>query len=141
MYSFEIVRCPSSGTCTHSNTTLQGGPRLIPNTEPAPFDWAHRCEVGNDNGYRYSLFSIFDYEVLKYSGCPARSGHRIVIALGRSSAPFYGYTVTRARIRDCMVHERAHSSADPFIYIATLVNFNPTVSASWIFFLPLMLYK
>ncbi|KYN00023.1 hypothetical protein ALC62_09261, partial [Cyphomyrmex costatus] len=65
-----------------------GGPRLIPNTQPAPSDWAHRGEVGNDNGYRYSLFSTFDYEVLKYSGRPARSGYRIVIALGRSPSSF-----------------------------------------------------
>ncbi|EGI63230.1 hypothetical protein G5I_08409 [Acromyrmex echinatior] len=64
--------------------TGSGGPRLIPNTEPAQFDWAHRGEVGNDNGYRYSLFTIFDYEVLKYSERLAWSGHRIVIALARS---------------------------------------------------------
>ncbi|TGZ47052.1 Uncharacterized protein DBV15_03005 [Temnothorax longispinosus] len=63
----------------------------MPNAGPAPFDWAHRSKVGNDNGYRYSLFGIFD-EVLKYSGAPgAWSGHGIVIAPGRSPAPSYGY--------------------------------------------------
>lgn len=110
-----------------------GGPRLMPNAGPTPFDWAHRGEVGNDNGYRYSLFSIFDYEVLKYSGRPARSGHEIVIA-SRRSRPLPTAAVTRARIRDCMVHERAHSSANTFIYTATLVGFNPIVSASRMFF-------
>lgn len=108
-------------------------PRLIPNAGPAPFDWADRSEVGNDNGYRYSLFSIFDYEVLKYSW---RSGRGIVIAPGGRGEPqlLPMTAVTRARIRDCTVHERAHSSADTFIYTATLVNFNSTASASRILF-------
>lgn len=85
--------------------------------------------MGNDNGYRYSLFSIFDYEVLKYSEC-SRCGRNAGSLLHQGGAgSFLQATVTRARIRDCTVHERAHSLMDTFIYRPSLVNFNPIVSA------------